>query len=59
MKSRRFEKLLLIKSREESKTDFKDKYNIFIEAIYSKLPEILREYFSPSLNYNLNPKEKT
>ena len=59
MKPRRFEKLLLIESREGSKTDFEGKCDAFIEAIYSKLSEVLGEYLSPSLNHNLNPREET
>ena len=56
MKPRKFEKLLLIESRNKSKIDFKGKCDIFIETIYLKLSEILKVSFS--FNYNFNPKEE-
>ena len=59
MKLRKFEKLLLIKLRNESKIDFKDKYDAFIKTIYSKLLKILKKGFNFNSNYNFNFKKKT
>ena len=59
MKLCKFEKLSLIESRERSKTNFKNKYNIFIKTIYSKLLKVLKEYLSSNSNHNFNSKKKT
>ena len=56
MKLRQFEKLLLIELRKESKINFKNKYDIFIKIIYSKLLKILKKYFN--FNFNFNFREK-
>ena len=58
MKSRKFEKLLLIVLYKRSKNNFKNKYNIFIKIIYLKLLEILKKYFNFNFNYNFNFREK-
>ena len=58
MKLHKFEKLLLIKLYNESKINFEDKYNIFIETIYLKLLKISKKSFNFNFNYNYNFKEK-
>ena len=54
MKPRKFEKLLLIESRDGPKINFENKYDIFIKAIYSKSLKVLKRYFNFNLNSNFN-----
>ena len=58
MKLRKFEKLLSIKSRKESKINFENKCDIFIKIIFPKLLEVSKECLSPNFNYNFNLKKK-
>ena len=58
MKSRRFEKLSLIESHKGPKIDFENKCDIFIEAIYLKLPKISKKYSNLNSNHNFNLREK-
>ena len=59
MKSCKFEKLSFIESRDDSRIDFENKYDIFIEIIYSKLSKKnLKKEFDFNFNYNFNFKKK-
>ena len=55
-KTTKFEKLSLIESRDGSKIDFENKYDIFIKAIYPKPPEVPKgcSNFNPNSNPNPN-----